>query len=271
MLHLPLRDVPLVFLDLETTGLHPHQGDRICEVALHRVAGGQVEATLDSLVDPGRPLSAGAFGVNGIGPEQLAGAPTFAAIVEPLLERLAGAPLVAHNAPFDVEFIRAELARMDRSLPAIPAIDTLALARRLIPHRRSYSLAALATALGGTPPAHRAMADVLALRLVFDDLVPRLEALGITTLGDTLRFARGFGPADPDPIAPPLIAAALREGRLLRIVYVSVRSPQPVERVVRPLAVIRERGALYLRAYCFLRDDLRAFLIDKIQSIEIEN
>ncbi len=269
MLYLPLRTVPLVFLDLETTGLHPHQGDRICEVALQRVAGGRIETTLDSLIDPGRPLSAGAFYVNGIGPEQLVGAPTFATIVEPLLERFASAALVAHNAPFDVEFLRAELARMNRSLPAIPAIDTLALARRLIPHRRSHSLAALAAALGGTPPAHRAMADALALRLVFDDLVQRLEALGITTLGDTLRFASGFTPADPDPIAPPLIATALHEGRLLRIVYVSVKSPLPVERVIRPLAVVRERGALYLRAYCFLRDDLRAFLIEKIQHIEI--
>jgi DNA polymerase-3 subunit epsilon len=271
MLDLPLRTVPLVFLDLETTGLHPHQGDRICEVALQRVVGDRVEATLDQLVNPGRPLSDAAFDINGIGPEQLADAPDFAAIANSLLERFAGAALVAHNASFDVEFIRAELALIDGSLPPILAIDTLALARRLIPHRRSYSLAALTMALGGVPPVHRAMADVLALRLVFDDLAQRLEALGITTLGDTLRFARGFSPGEPEPLSPPQIAAALNDGRLLRIVYTSVKSPLPIERVIRPLDLIRERGVLYLRAYCFLRDDLRAFVIDKIQSIEIEN
>ena len=57
MLHNPLQNVPLTFLDFETTGLHPHRGDRVCEVALQRVVGASVELSLAALVNPGRALS----------------------------------------------------------------------------------------------------------------------------------------------------------------------------------------------------------------------
>jgi DNA polymerase-3 subunit epsilon len=177
---------------------------------------------------------------------------------------------VAHNAPFDVEFLHAELGRLGRALPALPVIDTLALARRLMPRQRSHSLATLTAALGGEPPTHRALADVYALRLVFASLAERLSALAITTLGDTLRYIRGFGASTSEPDIPPLIASALRERRLLRIVYASVSSQQPTERIIRPLETVCERGVLYLRGYCFLRDDLRTFAITKILQMELE-
>ena len=271
MLNLRLCDVPLVFLDLETTGLSPYGDDRICEVALQRVTGGIVEVTLDQLIDPQRPLSAQAFRVNRIDSRQLAGAPVFAKLSAAILAPLAGAVLVAHNAPFDVGFLNAELGRT--GLPPLdnPVIDTLVLARRLLPGRRSHSLAALVEALGARPPRHRAMADVLALRAVFDDLLERLAPLQIVTLGETLRYARGFSPGDPEPAVPPIIAAALREGTPLRIVYASLSSPEPTERVIRPLELTSERGGFYLRAYCHLRDDVRSFALKKILKAEIMN
>jgi DNA polymerase-3 subunit epsilon len=269
LLNLPLHAVPLVVLDLETTGLHPYGDDRICEVALHRTIGGVTEATLDMLIDPQRPLSAHACRVTGIRPEHLVGAPRFAEVADRLLDLLAGAALVAHNAAFDTGFLHCELARLGRPPLGNPVIDTLALARRLLPARHSYSLAALAAALGVRPPLHRAMADVLVLRAVFDDLAARLAAQGITTLGETLRYARGFRPGEPEPALPAPITAALREGHPLRIVYASLSSREPIERIIRPLEVINERGVLYVRAYCYLRNDLRAFAIPKIVQLEL--
>jgi len=269
MLDLRLRDVPLVFLDLETTGLDLYGEDRICEVGLQRVANGLVEAELDSLVDPQRPLNAHAFGVNRIDPEQLASAPRFGDLADALVGAFAGAAVVAHNAPFDVGFLQSELERVGRAPLASPVLDTLALARRLLPRRRSYSLAALAVDLGAPPPTHRAMADVLALRVVFDHLVGLLEPFGVATLGETLRFARGFAPGESEPTLPPVMEDALRHGRLLRIVYDSLSSSEPTERVVRPLELTSERGIFYLRAYCYLRNDLRAFAIKKILQAEV--
>ncbi len=269
MLELPLSAIPLAFLDFETTGLSPRRGDRVCEVALQRVVGGVVAASYATLVDPQRPLSARSFTVNQISVEQLAGAPTFSAIAGRLRATLADSVIVAHNAPFDLEFLHAELALAGQPALLVPAIDTLAIARRLFPKRQSHSLAALVTALGSPPPSHRAMDDVLALRVVFDDMLAHLATLGITTLGDLLRYARGLRPGDPEPIAPAVIVEALRDGKLLKIVYTSRSQPDPTERLIRPIEITSENGLLFLRAYCYLREDLRAFVIAKISVIEI--
>ena len=269
MLHYPLGDVPLVFLDFETTGLYPYRGDRVCEVALQRVVGDTVALSFSALVNPERPLSAQSFSVNHISAEELAGAPTFAAVAGVLRAALEGGVMVAHNAPFDREFLHAEMALAGLPLPPFPTIDTLTLARRLFPKRPSHSLNALALALGATPPSHRAMDDVLALRVVFADLAARLASLGITTVGDLLHYGRGFNIGEAEPASPPPIADALRTGRLLRVVYRSRALPEPTVRVIRPIEVIKQREALFLRAYCYLRHDLRMFLIDKLIEIEM--
>lgn len=268
MLHEPLQNVPLVFLDFETTGLHPHRGDRVCEVALQRVVGATVELSLAALVNPGRLLSEQSFLVNGISAADLAGAPLFADLAGTLRTALAGGVLVAHNAPFDLEFLHTELALAGQPPLVVPALDTLALARRLFPKRPSHSLGALTHALGLPPPSHRAMDDVLALRAVFADLAAQLAERGIVSLGDVLRYARGFDPGEIEPPPPAAIEAALRHGRLLRVVYRSRALSEPTPRVIRPIEVVKQRGLLFLRAYCYLRHDLRVFLIDKLLDVE---
>jgi DNA polymerase-3 subunit epsilon len=129
-------------------------------------------------------------------------------------------------------------------------------------------LAALATALGAAAPSHRAMDDVLALRAVFADLAAQLASQQIFTLGDVLRYARGFNLGEPEPGLPAPISGALRDGRLLRVVYRSRSLPEPIARVIRPIEVIKQHNALFLRAYCYLRQDLRVFLIDKLLEID---
>jgi DNA polymerase III subunit epsilon len=269
MLDLPLAVIPLAFLDFETTGLSPRRGDRVCEVALQRVVGDAVETSYTTLINPQRPQSTRSFTINQISAEQLANAPTFSSIADDLRAALTDTVIVAHNAPFDLEFLHTELALAGQPPLHVPAIDTLAIARRLFPKRQSHSLAALATALGSPPPSHRAMDDVLALRVVFADMVMHLARLGITSLGDLLRFARGLRPGDPEPTVPETIAQALRDGKLLKIVYASRNLPDPTERLIRPIEITSENGVLFLRAYCYLREDLRAFVIAKMSTIEI--
>jgi len=271
MLDLPLDSIPLAFLDFETTGLWPHRGDRVCEVALQRVVGGVVEMSYTTLVNPQRAQSARSFAVNQISAEQLAHAPIFATIAGSLRAMLVDTVIVAHNAPFDLEFLHAELALAGQPPLRVLSIDTLVVARRLLPKRPSHSLAALATALGSPPPSHRAMDDVLALRVVFDAMIAQLATLGITKLSDLLRYTRGLRPGDPEPLAPTLIAEALRNGKLLKIAYTSRNMPAPIERLIRPIEITSENGVLFLRAYCYLREDLRAFVIAKMSVIEISD
>jgi len=269
MLEQSLDLLPFTLLDVETTGLLPAEGHRVCEVALLRVRGGVVEACFETLIDPQRPLDPQAFAVNGISSTILHDAPRFPAVVDTLMELIDGTVLVAHNAPFDLVFLTHELALLGRPAPLNPMLDTLSLARRLLRHQ-SYSLAALARDLNLPQPTHRAMSDVLALQGLFACLVNHLAESGITTLNGALRRQRGLLPDQPDPVPPPAIARAISEGRRLRIVYSSRSTVIPIERIIQPIELTQGRSGIFLRAYCYLRNDLRSFALTRIEAMELE-
>lgn len=264
----PLSKLPLVFLDLETTGLRPTQGHRICEIAMIRMCGDQIEATLEQLINPERELDTGAFLVNHISAEMLNGQPTFSLMADPILAMLQDGIIVAHNAPFDCAFLAHEYDRLGYPALINPAIDTLALARRLI-HRRYYSLNSFATDLQLEAPMHRAMDDLRVLRVLFGWLATLMAARGIHTLAEVLRCQRGFMPGEPEPDPPPIIATALGQAQCLRIVYHSLRAAEPTERIIRPLYIMKRNQMLYLNAYCYLRDDIRSFALDRIRHMEL--
>jgi DNA polymerase-3 subunit epsilon len=269
LLRLPLDALPLTFLDVETTGLSPQQGHRVCEVALLRVRGAHVEARWSSLVNPQRQVDERAFAVNRISAAMLEDAPLFAAIADQVVQHMAESVLIAHNAPFDRAFLRMEFKQLGRTFPRLPFIDTLRLAKLLLPRRSSYSLQALAHDLHLPPPGHRAMQDVLALHGLFGHLRTHLATLEISTLEELLRCERGLMPNQPDPVPPPLVQQALEAGQCLRIVYRSRSTPEATERVVAPLVLAQEGNRVFLRAYCFLRQDERSFALDKIEAMEL--
>ncbi|NNJ12994.1 WYL domain-containing protein [Chloroflexales bacterium ZM16-3] len=263
-----LTDIPLSFFDLETTGLDLREGHRVCEIALLRVRGGMVEDYLGTTVRPGRKLDPQAAAVNGFDDEELAAAAPFYAAAGRVAALARGAVLIAHNLPFDMAFLNAELAHIDQPSLIGPTLDTLTLARRLL-RRQFYSLAALASDLKLTAPTHRALADVLSLRDLFTYLQAAMSERGIETLGDAMRLERGLLPGAPEPDAPPLIARALAEGRPLSIRYRSRSSPESITRTIRPIYLTSETNGTYLRAYCELRQDVRAFAINKIEEAEL--
>lgn len=184
-----LEEVTFTVLDVETTGLSPNRGDRVCEIALLRVRGEAELTSFCTLVDPGRRLSPGAFAVNRISQEMLCGKPRFSEIADRVLNLMQGSVLVAHNAPFDLGFLNAEMGMAQRTLPNVPVVDTLRLARSCF---RFYSnrLEAIARSLGlvGCSDLHRAQGDAwLTWRVLLrflDDLRPR----GVATLEDLLRL-----------------------------------------------------------------------------------
>ncbi|NJK79107.1 MAG: WYL domain-containing protein [Chloroflexaceae bacterium] len=270
MLKQPIGGLAITFLDLETTGLSTAAGHRICEIALLRVRGSVVEYAYETLVNPQRPLDKQAAAINGLSAEMLIDAPSFAAVAASMLQITSDSVLVAHNAPFDISFLAAELRTLQLAPLRNYVIDTLSIARRLL-RVPSYSLPYLADYLQLAPPSHRAMQDVRSLRGLFAFLLAQLDALNITTLGAVLRFERGLLPGDPEPSAPPIILRALHEHRRLRIVYRSRSTPNPVARTILPLALTQERRGVHLRAYCYLRQDMRSFVIDKMEQIELEN
>lgn len=187
----PLNQVTFAVVDVETTGLSPGDGHRVCEVACLRVCGGQELGRFASLVDPLRPLDEGAARVNGITPEMLAGAPQFGDVAPALLALMQDAVLVAHNAPFDVGFLHAELDRAGYERPYLPVVDTLALARRVYTFRRN-GLQDLAEYLSlEVGAAHRAMGDVLTTWQLLTCLMDTIGWMrGIHTLGGLMAIQR---------------------------------------------------------------------------------
>jgi DNA polymerase-3 subunit epsilon len=164
-----------IVLDTETTGLDPLRGDRLVEVGCvelyNRMPTGQ---TFHRYFNPEREMSADAFAVHGLSTAFLADKPFFAEAVEEFLAFIGDAPLVIHNASFDVGFINAELDRLKR--PPIPRerlVDTLLLARRKHPgvSNRLDDLCSRYAIDNSRRTKHGALLDAELLAEVYVDLI----------------------------------------------------------------------------------------------------
>jgi len=151
-----------VIFDVETTGLSPVDGDRIIEIAAVKVKGTQVIDKFYSLVNPQRLIPQQATQVNNITDDMVIKAPMAADILPQMVQFIGGACVAGHNVRFDLNFLCYELALMGRRLnDQTPAVDTLKMARELLPYLSNHKLAYLARSLGVVvDQTHRAMADV---------------------------------------------------------------------------------------------------------------
>ncbi|WP_296651660.1 exonuclease domain-containing protein [Paraburkholderia sp.] len=150
-------DVPIVFVDLETTGGSASE-HRITEVGIVEVAAGQV-ARWSTLVDPRQTIPPFIQQLTGITNEMVRGAPTFDEIAPALFQRLAGKLFIAHNAAFDRGFLRVEFERAGYSFNP-DVLCTVRLSRALFPGEKRHGLDALVERHALVPSdRHRALAD----------------------------------------------------------------------------------------------------------------
>jgi DNA polymerase-3 subunit epsilon len=124
-----------IVLDTETTGLDPNSGHRIVEIGCvetrHHITTGE---SFHVYINPERDMPEEAFNVHGLSEQFLSDKPVFAEVVEDLLSFIGDAPLVIHNADFDMKFLNAELKRVGRPLlDRDRAVDTVTMARRKFP------------------------------------------------------------------------------------------------------------------------------------------
>ena len=231
---LPLDEAPLAFVDLEMTGLDAAK-DRVVELCIERVRGGAVEARLSTLVRPETipasdksPDSVGNAHVHGIFAEALNDAPTFAEIAPRVRELFEGAILVAHGAAWDVAFLEAEMTRAGTPMPLPFYVDTLNLSRRTFVLKK-HSLDALREHFGiDKARAHRADADVAALRIVWEKCVATLEP---KTARDVWEVRIAERKARDQILAE--CTEAVAAGVPVRVVYrPRARPPEPMEMVL---------------------------------------
>jgi DNA polymerase III subunit epsilon len=164
-----------IILDTETTGLDPLRGDRLVEIGcvemVNHMPTGQ---TYHVYLNPERDMPQEAFAVHGLSAQFLSDKPLFAAVVEDFLAFIGDAPLVIHNASFDIGFINAELDRMSRAaIPRDRLVDTLTLARRKHPgvSNRLDDLCSRYAIDNSRRTKHGALLDAELLAEVYIDLI----------------------------------------------------------------------------------------------------
>lgn len=257
-----LSNCRFAFLDLETTGLSPWFGDRICEVGIILTEGRRIKQRYQQLVNPQRPLSPAAASTNRINEAELTQAPVFAEIMEHVDELLRDSVVVCHNASFDLQFLDNEYQRAGRIMQIPNLIDTLHMARTQFDFP-SNSLNNIAAAFEiQNPEAHRALADALTDKNIFFAMMDLLLQSG-SQLDDFIGIYSS--PAWPqDDIQLPIgLGEAIHSGKKLHIVYEDKKGERST-RLVSPLQVIGLSDYVYLRAYCHLRKEERTFRLDRI-------
>ena len=189
---MPLRDTTFVVVDLETTGGRAKAAsdgsfDAITEIGAVKVRGGEVIGEFATLVDPGRAVPPQIVELTGITTAMVRDAPSIATVLPMFLEFARGAVLVAHNAGFDIGFLRAAGQRCGIAWPQPPVLCTVRLARRVLSREEAPSvrLSSLARLVGAaTQPTHRALDDARATVDVLHALIERVGNQGISTYGD---------------------------------------------------------------------------------------
>ena len=267
----PVDQIPLAFLDFETTGLSAASGDRVCEVAVLRVEPGRSRPRkLSELVHPGMDMPPLAQSIHGISDAMLADAPPFEDVLPRLAGLLDGAAVLAHNAAFDVGFLQSECHRAGVPVPEHgPVICTLHLARNLFGLNKC-SLAALAQRFEiRQPNAHRALADCRTTRDVFAHMVDALTpadgaaptADGLVERGQLLRKGGKGRRAMERQLA---IAAA--HGQPISIDYTARHGHGRL--VNRRTITVKGLRLPYIDALCHLRGDDRVFHMRRVLHID---
>ncbi len=186
-----------VAFDLETTGTLPGV-DKIVEVGAVRFVDGQVESVFATLVDPERPIPEAASRVNGISDDMVLGKPKIDDIITPFAEFCGDDIMVAHNAPFDFQFLASEVQRLECAAPKGTVLDTCAISRKVFPGLANYKLSTLVEHLKiSSEGFHRAEADASYCGQLFGHIVkkvavngqlPQIENLVLLTGKPELRF-----------------------------------------------------------------------------------
>ncbi len=192
---LPIASLRFAVVDVETTGGRPGHGDRITEIAIVRVHGGQIVDVFETLVNPECPIPPMITQITRITSEMVRNKPVFGSIAHEVAERLAGHIFVAHNASFDWRFVSHEVYRGTGQALDGTTLCTVRLARKVLPQLPRRNLDSVANHYAVNIPAearHRAAGDAIATAKILIAMLRDAAAdRAITTWGALEAFQRG--------------------------------------------------------------------------------
>lgn len=269
-IHQDINDIDFLIVDVETTGLNSNNGDRVCEVGAVKLRGSAIIETFESLIDPRRPISFGAYSVNRISPQILVDAPTFQEIADKLWKMIDNTVLVAYNAPFDLGFLCSEFQLA--GFPPVKnfVVDALSLARKLLPGIGKYPQENVARVLGIRLPKHRALDDAMVTTKIFTLFLSIMKAYNLNQVKDLTRsdiiqvlYSKRID----------IVKQSIEDRRNLWIKYLSRSSELIRERIITPKEIAPTnsygRNISMLRAYCHSTSEERHFNIDRILDLRI--
>ena len=227
----PLSDVTFVVVDLETTGGSPLQGCAITEIGAVKVRGGKVLGEFKTFVNPGVPIPPFITVLTGITEAMVLPAPKISEAFPAFLEFAGSAQetvLVAHNAKFDLGFLKAAASQLNYRWPNYRTLDTVHLAKRALAHDEvpNRKLSTLATFFRTeVKPTHRALDDAQTTVEVLHGLIERLGSRSISTYEDLFDFLSAVTPeqrakrslADGLPAAPGVYIFRDAQGEALYV------------------------------------------------------
>ena len=191
-----LAEITFIVLDLETTGASPANGCAITEIGAIAVRGGEILEEFSTFVNPQVALPEYIINLTGITDEMLVDAPlidtAFPEFIE-FIDRHENVHLVAHNAPFDIGFLKAAATALSHVWPKYEVIDTVKLARRVIDRSEidNYKLGTLSQFFNTKAlPNHRALDDVKTTVEVLHRLIERLAGFDVFTTPQLKKFMR---------------------------------------------------------------------------------
>ena len=191
-----LSDGIFLIVDLETTGPSPKSGSAITEIGAVKVKGGEVIAEFESFVNPLKPIPEYITDLTGITNQMLANAPIIDEVLPDFLNFASShieTILVAHNAPFDLGFLKSAASEIEIPWPKYQTLDTVTIARQVLTRDEvaNCKLGTLAEFFGTkVEPNHRALDDAKATNEVLHGLFERLGSMQITTVEKLMDFAK---------------------------------------------------------------------------------
>lgn len=184
-----LDDLDYVVFDTETTGLNPGRGDQIVQISgVRLVKGAPTGEEFNTLVNPGIPIPPSSTRFHGISDDMVAGAPLLADAIRSFAGFVKGSVLVAHNAAFDMKFVRMHEQESGVVFDN-PVLDTLLISFVLQPNHSAHTLDAIAARFGvsiSDEVRHTALGDARGTAEIFVRMLPVLRRNGLATLGELL-------------------------------------------------------------------------------------
>lgn len=261
----PARAVTVAVVDLELTGLSP-RSDRICEVAVVRGSGGEVENEMSALVRPGVKMSPEAVRCTGITDDLLSEEPPFPEVAPRAAEFMDDAVVVAHNVPFDLGFLHREMDAASVAFPPPTTLDTLMIARRLFAFQRN-NLYEVCAVLGiDIDREHRALDDARVTFALYQRMMAIVDPVGDVSVQELQDLIDAMAPNSPLRLQQRrTLRQAYRDRVTVWIDYQS--TSDPTEGLIRREVEIWKLRLPRIHCYCHLRRAERVFRLDRIQTV----